>query len=75
MPTCDVVMDVTPVLGVTAPTKAKTWTVTLTTGEVRAVEAAACRIEHGTVIFSEAASLSLAIASGEWRQVEAEVLS
>ena len=51
------------------------WRVLMANGSERVVEAAACRIEHGTVIFSEAASLSLAIASGEWRQVEAEVLS
>lgn len=54
----------------TPPTLVKTWRVQLADGEVRTVEAAACRIEAGTIVFSTAASLSLAIAPGGWRQVE-----
>lgn len=39
-------------------------------GSERTITATACRIETGTVIFSEAASLSLAIAAGTWATVE-----
>jgi len=39
-------------------------------GSSRTVTATTCRVEHGTVIFTEAVSLSLAIAADQWRRVE-----
>lgn len=45
------------------------WTVTLTSGETRVVEAAACRTEHGCLLFAEPAGLVVALAADQWLSV------
>ncbi|WP_395707956.1 hypothetical protein [Reyranella sp.] len=54
------------------PTRARTWLVTMTDGKTRTVSATACRVEHGCLLFSEPAGMTMALAAGEWRQVEQE---
>lgn len=70
MPTCDSVTDVTPVLGITPPTRARTWRVVLVDGSTKTVTATACRTEHACLLFCEPAGMTVALAAGSWSSVE-----